>query len=642
MSRAWTQMKTCLSPVPLARAWIGLCVAAGVLLGCGGIEPDPDAARGAAGDVGRKVQALRGRTIRPLAPLRSVAVPEPRELGRFVKDRRKAIALGKALFWDMQVGSDGVQACASCHFHAGADSRRKGAVNPGSPRIPSTNLELARPNAVLQASHFPTHRLADANDRASAVLFDTDDIVGSPGVVRAVLAGVDPGRAAERFSLDEPEAVFQIGGVRLRQVEPRNTPTTINAVFNHRNFWDGRAQDVFNGQNTLGPRDPQAVVVSAQRPLALQAVQVRIDNASLASQAVGPLTTGIEINYIGHSFFKLGKKLLRLQPLAKQVVSRDDSVLGRYALAPWRGLFIPYAVLIMEAFQPEWWAGLQIVKLDERGAPTFHPLPRRALREDEYWQMEYNFALFFGLAIQLYEATLVSDDTPLDRYLAGDTRALSAQQLRGKEVFEGAGRCVNCHGGAELTSAAVSHAGAQPITRAETADGRCGLRDTGYFDIGVRPGIEDGGVVRPDPFGVPFALALLAVTGAYAPPGLDPPLGADPACDRRPVVASVFKTPGLRNVELTAPYFHNGGQLTLRQVVDYYNRGGDFRERNLANVDADITGLGLTDAEKEDLVAFLRAMTDERVRHRRAPFDHPQLFVAGGHAGDSDAVRDDG
>jgi len=63
--------------------------------------------------------------------LKAVPVPEPAALMNFVKDRKAAINLGKALFWDMQVGSDGVQACASCHFHAGADHRTKNNVNPG-------------------------------------------------------------------------------------------------------------------------------------------------------------------------------------------------------------------------------------------------------------------------------------------------------------------------------------------------------------------------------------------------------------------------------------------------------------------------------------------------------------------------------
>jgi hypothetical protein len=98
--------------------------------------------------------------------------------------------------------------------------------------------------------------------------------------------------------------------------------------------------------------------------------------------------------------------------------------------------------------------------------------------------------------------------------------------------------------------------------------------------------------------------------------------------------------PGLRNVELTAPYFHNGGQLTLEQVVEFYNRGGDFN--NGPDQDPDIRNLELTEQEKDDLVAFLIALTDERVRSQRAPFDHPQLFIPNGHPGNQTSVTNDG
>src|SRR5512133_1527295 len=64
-------------------------------------------------------------------PLNQIPVPEPPNLFQFVKNKPAAIRLGKAFFWDMQAGSDGVQACASCHFHAGADNRLKNTVNPG-------------------------------------------------------------------------------------------------------------------------------------------------------------------------------------------------------------------------------------------------------------------------------------------------------------------------------------------------------------------------------------------------------------------------------------------------------------------------------------------------------------------------------
>ena len=89
--------------------------------------------------------------------------------------------------------------------------------------------------------------------------------------------------------------------------------------------------------------------------------------------------------------------------------------------------------------------------------------------------------------------------------------------------------------------------------------------------------------------------------------------------------------PSLRNLELTAPYFHNGGQRTIRQVVEFYNRGGDFREHNVQNIDFEIGKLNLTERQIDDLVAFLgRPLTDMRVVRQSAPFDHPQIFVPNG------------
>jgi hypothetical protein len=93
---------------------------------------------------------------------------------------------------------------------------------------------------------------------------------------------------------------------------------------------------------------------------------------------------------------------------------------------------------------------------------------------------------------------------------------------------------------------------------------------------------------------------------------------------------------------LTGPYFHNGGTLTLRDVVDFYNRGGDFFENNIDNVDIGIRPLGLTEEQKTSLVLFMESLTDERVRYERAPFDHPQLFITNGHPGDQNAVTNDG
>ncbi|MDA0935440.1 MAG: cytochrome-c peroxidase, partial [Planctomycetota bacterium] len=130
----------------------------------------------------------------------------------------------------------------------------------------------------------------------------------------------------------------------------------------------------------------------------------------------------------------------------------------------------------------------------------------------------------------------------------------------------------------------------------------------------------------------------------------DPRLGINPNLRQirraygmdREVVDGAFKTPSLRNVELTGPYFHTGGASTLEQVVEFYNRGGNRRLSddqgdtsgfwpNASNLHPAMVPLGLTAQEQADLVAFMKSLTDERVRLEEAPFDHPQLLIPHGH-----------
>ena len=120
-------------------------------------------------------------------------------------------------------------------------------------------------------------------------------------------------------------------------------------------------------------------------------------------------------------------------------------------------------------------------------------------------------------------------------------------------------------------------------------------------------------------------------------PGPDPsrPFGPPLRPDERTAVDGAFKVPSPRNAALTAPYFHNGGVATLEQVVEFYNRGGDFAETNGHDLSSDIQPLGLDATEKAALIAFLVALTDERVLYEKAPFDHPSLLVP--HGGNPDA-----
>ncbi|MCY7277684.1 MAG: cytochrome C peroxidase, partial [Phormidesmis sp. CAN_BIN44] len=601
----------------------------------------------------------------PLASLKTVSVSEPSNLGEFVKNKSAAILLGKSLFWDLQVGSDGNQSCASCHFHAGVDTRVKNQISPGLLRVtasgvpnPDTTFNLGgAPNYVLKPGDYPFHRLANPNDRSSQVLSDTNDVAGSQGVNLAKFLDIVPGSAIDKVEV-QPDPVFNIKGVNVRQVTERNTPSTINAVFNFRNFWDGRAQNEFNGVNPFGSRDKDAFVLKAPtKQSTLQQVKISLKNSSLASQAVGPPISSVEESAtgrvfpdIGQKFDRLkikklpretGKKLRVLPPLNKQLVHPEDSVLGSFSNSPNTGLKQKnYETMVQDAFQPQWWDSQQIIKVGADGTRSFKQ-PQGALATDEFTLMDYNFSLFMGLAIQLYESTLVSNNSPFDQYMEGNSNALTVQQKQGKDLFEGRAKCVKCHGGAEFTNASVKNVQNERLERMTMGNGGEAVYDNGFYNIGVRPTLEDLGVGGKDPFGNPLSESRLAAKGLFtsllnATPNLS--VGAN----ERIAADGAFKTSGLRNIELTAPYFHNGGQLTLRQVVDFYNRGGDFHENNIDNLDSDIQNLGLSEAEKTSLVAFLVSLTDDRVRYQRAPFDHPQLFVTNGHPGNQNAVTNDG
>jgi cytochrome c peroxidase len=364
-------------------------------------------------------------------------------------------------------------------------------------------------------------------------------------------------------------------------------------------------------------------------------VQVSLNKASLASQAVGPPLSDFEMSGRGRVFPKLGRKMLSLAPLAKQRVAFDDSVLGVYANEFGDGVNVTYRGLIQQAFQPKWWQNTtHRVHCDADGRNCQPPVV--STNPADFTQEEFNFSLFWGIAVQMYEATLRADDTPFDRYANGDASALTDQQKLGLDIFTGQGKCINCHAGAEFTKASFRSVADQKIERMVMGNEGVAVYDNGFYNIGVRPTLNDLGVGANEP--PPLPGRSLSFTRFFQQTGQSPFVEGEDGVpggpllpNERAAVDGAFKAPGLRNVELTAPYFHNGGQLTLRQVVDFYNRGGDFHEQNIDDLDPDIENLGLNDAQKDALVAFLMALTDERVRFHRAPFDHPSLKVPNGH-----------
>jgi cytochrome c peroxidase len=545
--------------------------------------------------------------------LKRVAAPEPSNLGSVVKDRNACIQLGKAFFWDMQAASDGAVSCGTCHFAGGADQRSKNTLHPG----PNKVFEKGAPNSTLKLSLFPFHNLSNPNDRLSPVVSDSDDIVGSQGVVTKTFGGIVLGQA-EETGTDVTNPIFNVGGVNTRQVTNRNTPTMINGVYLNRIFWDGRGQNLFNGVNPNGALDPNAKIL-ADDGAGLKSEAILIDHSALASQAVGVPGNTTVFTWKGRKFSDMGRKLLNLKPLGKQAVHPADGVLGSVAdTASGKGLTTTYAGMISAAFLPRYWNSA-------------------ATTADGHSLMEANFSLFWGLALQCYEATLISNDSPFDRFADGNATALTDAQKSGMSVFMGKGHCNECHSGAEFTAESVGNlAQSGLIKRMQMGNGKVAVYDAGFYNIGVRPTADDLGVGAVNTLGLPMSLTRMAQSGANVGTPLQPPISpTEPVA-----VDGGFKVPSVRNVELTGPYFHNGGKATLEQVVDFYSRGGDFHEANIDNLDPRIENLAFSATEKANLVAFLKSLTDDRVRFSKAPFDHPALSVPNGP--DLPAVGKDG
>ena len=157
-----------------------------------------------------------------------------------------------------------------------------------------------------------------------------------------------------------------------------------------------------------------------------------------------------------------------------------------------------------------------------------------------------------GKAIAAFERTLISRNTPFDRWVEGNANAMTPTQVNGLRVFldPAKGNCAGCH--------AAPH-----------------FSDKGFHNVGLKQYGE------PD-----------ADLGRYKVQAVDAMKGA-------------FKTPGLRDVEATAPYVHDGSVATLKEVVAHYARGGDVK----TNLSPQIKPLPLTGQEQEDLVEFLRALS---------------------------------
>jgi cytochrome c peroxidase len=195
-------------------------------------------------------------------------------------------------------------------------------------------------------------------------------------------------------------------------------------------------------------------------------------------------------------------------------------------------------------------------------------------------------------ALAAFERTQFSGDSPFDRFVAGDAGALTEAQHRGWLLFRGKARCITCH----------AFGAAAPF-----------FTDFKFHNTGVAVGGAD--LERRARAAGPADLGRYAVT-------------------KRAEDLGAFRTPTLRDVELTAPYMHDGSEKTLLDVVRFYNRGGEKNPR----LDRRLRPLGLSEQEMSGLVEFLRALTSEAVM-RQAQAARPQTRSPFAPASDAKSRR---
>src|SRR5262245_11983845 len=300
-----------------------------------------------------------------------------------------------------------------------------------------------------------------------------------------------------------------------RQVTGRTAPTNIGAAFHGELFWDGRAGTVFVDPET----GTTAIAVGG----------------ALESQAVGPILSPVEMGHDGRTWSDVRNKLQQVRPLRLASNLTPDLQTAVQGGAK-------YPALFRAAF----------------GDPAIS-------------------AARIAFAIAAYERTLLPDQTPFDAYTAGNTSALSANQVTGMTLFFGAAHCSACH-----------HA---PL-----------FSDGQFHNLGLRPAAED--------------------PGRFGQSGVPVELGA-------------FKTPTLRNTGLRPRLFHNGQSpplgiadqnSDLRSVANVYLRGGGADRSNLDPFLLPLIPQGLNLQDLSRVLDFVQhGLTDPRTAQGMPPFDHPTL-----------------
>jgi cytochrome c peroxidase len=244
-------------------------------------------------------------------------------------------------------------------------------------------------------------------------------------------------------------------------------------------------------------------------------------------------------------------------------------------------------------------AKLPLINPDEMGDQTYEQVVRRLQTDAEY--AAYFREAFggpittdsIGKAIASFERTLVSGNSPYDRYVGGDREALSSSAFRGLALFRTKARCVICH--------------------------RVDAAFPFFTDLNYR----NTGVAVNNPKFVPLAgramdLARIDASTAFVR-GLATVDGVH-ELGRFLITGNVldigaYRTPSLRNVELTGPYFHDGSAATLNEVVRFYTHGGNDNPAR----DWELQPVALTEDEQADLIEFLKSLTSDDARRPTPP-----------------------
>jgi cytochrome c peroxidase len=193
-----------------------------------------------------------------------------------------------------------------------------------------------------------------------------------------------------------------------------------------------------------------------------------------------------------------------------------------------------------------------------------------------------------GQAIASFERLQVSGNSAFDRFMAGDKSAMSESAQRGWQLFNTKARCVTCH---EFNPSSPF------FTDFKYHNIGVGMRASAHFEKlarQVQALAQQGKLTKA----VVDELALqegFSELGRFMVTLQVKDIGA-------------FKTSTLRDLELTAPYMHDGSQKTLREVLDFYNKGGEPNP----NLDGGIVELGLTEQELVDLEEFMKSLTGDR------------------------------